>query len=81
MSFGTGGGGAPSRVPSDLDARRGSAHRLGFDSGVLSLNESFAGLDVRTRERLQETLARVRQHTGTTIAFVTRERKVGAHHG
>ncbi|MEV0165746.1 hypothetical protein B0I32_102598 [Nonomuraea fuscirosea] len=43
--------------------------------------KSFAGLDVRTRERLQETLAHVRQHTGTSIAFVARERKVAAHHG
>ncbi|GAA1624880.1 hypothetical protein GCM10009733_021940 [Nonomuraea maheshkhaliensis] len=48
---------------------------------MLSWDESFAGLDARTRERLQETLARVRRHTGSTIAFVARERKVGACHG
>ncbi|GAA3674833.1 hypothetical protein GCM10022224_043910 [Nonomuraea antimicrobica] len=34
---------------------------------------TFAGLDVRTRERLQETLARVPQHTGKTIVLVTRD--------
>ena len=37
------------------------------------MDEPFGALDAQTRERLQEELVRIWEHTGTTVVFITHD--------
>jgi len=53
--------------------RVGLARALAAEPEVLLLDEPFAALDPPTRDRLQQTFARIRRELGLTVLFVTHD--------
>ena len=65
------------RYPDELSGgqqqRVGVARALAGDPSILLLDEPFGALDPLTRERLQESLVRIRREVGLTAVFVTHD--------
>ena len=65
------------RRPQELSGgqaqRVGLARALAAEPEVLLLDEPFAALDPPTRDRLQQTFARIRRELGLTVLFVTHD--------
>jgi len=65
------------RRPQELSGgqaqRVGLARALAAEPEVLLLDEPFAALDPPTRDRLQQSFARIRRELGLTVLFVTHD--------
>jgi osmoprotectant transport system ATP-binding protein len=65
------------RMPSELSGgqaqRVGVARALAAAPKIMLLDEPFGALDALTRERLQQTLLRIRKQLGLTAIFVTHD--------
>ena len=65
------------RYPDELSGgqqqRVGVARALAGEPSILLLDEPFGALDPLTRERLQESLVRIRREVGLTAVFVTHD--------
>lgn len=61
----------PHELSGGMRQRVALARSLAQDKHVLLMDEPFAALDAITRDLLHDELARIWQHTGRTIVFVT----------
>ena len=65
------------RYPDELSGgqqqRIGVARALASDPSILLLDEPFGSLDPLTRQRLQDSLVRIRREVGVTAVFVTHD--------
>ena len=65
------------RYPDELSGgqqqRVGVARALAGDPSILLLDEPFGSLDPLTRQRLQDSLVRIRREVGLTAVFVTHD--------
>jgi osmoprotectant transport system ATP-binding protein len=65
------------RFPHELSGgqaqRVGLARALAAEPGILLLDEPFGALDPATRDRLQQTLQRLRRELGLTVLFVSHD--------
>ena len=63
----------PDELSGGQQQRVGVARALAAGPAVMLLDEPFGALDPLTRERLQESLLRIRRETGLTAVFVTHD--------
>lgn len=63
----------PHELSGGMKKRAAIARILAIDPKVLMMDEPFAPLDALTRQRLQDGILQLWEHTGTTILYVTHD--------
>jgi len=63
----------PAELSGGQQQRVGVARALAAEPAVLLLDEPFGALDPLTRDRLQQSLAKIRRALGLTVVFVTHD--------